>query len=202
MQQNIFSFLMIQSVAVHCFTKKPLYLSTPCFLLVCELFWFKNMSLQHIDVCTQMLFPHFKSDVIVIPIFFLREGKWFINIFHFTTHCINHWTDLHFSGLSAQPPYSLRSGKGLLSLRSLFGFIRWKALRRVNSEISFQLSFAVLKEVNSQHCRVAAVKTNRKQLSCNFEAGVLLEEVNQHYPLRYSLSLSALTHSPAGVASC
>lgn len=153
-------------------------------------FWFKKYAfLQHIHVCTQKLFPHFKRDVIVIPTSFLREGKWYINTFHFATRCINHWTDLAFSGLSAQSCCGLGSGKRLLSLRSLFGLIRWKVLRQVNTEISFQLSFAVLKEVNSQHCHAAAAKTNRKQLLCNFQTGTLLEAANQHYTLRHSLSL-------------
>lgn len=148
-----------------------------------------------------MLLPQFKSVIIGFSISFLREGKWFINIFHFTAHCINHWTDPYFRALSAQPCCGLGSGKGLLSSGHFLGLSVWKGLSWVNSDISLQLSFAVLKEVNSQWCCVTVEKTNQKGLPYNFEAGILLEEANHHNPLRYSLFF-ALTHNPSCTASC
>jgi len=86
--------------------------------------------------------------------------------------------------------------KGSFLSGQFLGLSNRKSWGGFDSEISFQLSFAVLKEVTSQHCCVTAVKTNRKQLSCNFEVGILSEEANQHHPLRYSLSFCTNTILP------
>lgn len=153
------------------------------------------MSLQNINVCTEMLLPHFKSDIIGFPISFLREDKWFINIFHFATHCINHWTDCTSELYLLSLAVAWDLAKGSFPSGHFLGLSIWKVLSWVNFDISFQLSFAILK-VNSWCCCVIVVKTNQKELLCNFEAGVLLQEANQHYSLRYSLFF-ALTHNPS-----